>query len=211
MYVAHPTAGRSTAKACSDVCITDNPDIDELMKQAEMISHGDMDDDLADLFSLYQVEEDISATTSTEDQLEEQLPESAGTLPQPARPVVQMAMRPECHAIFGDSIARDLVLPVLPNDSTINLSQPGNTYDKEEVMVHDYVSEWIREAAKRGASPGKALIWMGGNETYGRPRSTPRGLNPDAVADVIGTVKNVASTVVVAGPVVRLWRDRGAR
>ena len=77
--------------------------------------------------------------------------------------------RPECHAIFGDSIARGLVLPVLPNDSVINLSVGGNTWEKEVNRVHDHISQWTKEAANRCARPGKAFIWMGGNKAYGRP------------------------------------------
>ena len=103
------------------------------------------------------------------------------------------------------------MLPVLPNDTTINLSEGGNTWEKEQHRIHDHISRWTAETANRGARPGKAFVWMGGNETYGRPGTSPRGLDKDAVAEVIKTVKTVAKSVVVAGPVIRLWRDRGTQ
>ena len=82
-----------------DVCTIDNPDIDELMEQVRQISHGHIDDDLADLFTLHSDEED-SAATSTKGRLEDQEPpEPAGALPQPATVSEQRSV-----SLIGESL-----------------------------------------------------------------------------------------------------------
>lgn len=125
---------------------------------------------------------------------------------QQGRPAEQPA-RQVCHLILGDSIAKALNLPHKEGEVAINLSESGNTWRREATIICDHMGEWVTYASRIGASLGDVFVWMGGNETYGRPGLPPVGLSERAVTEVLQKLVPIAK-VTLAGPTIRLFRDK---
>ena len=150
---------------------------------------------------------DVHPLPTTDFELVVTAPETPAPAP-PASPPATDAAVSRCHLILGDSIAQHIQMPVLPGDFTMNLAEGGNTWRREEKGIQHHLREWEAECSRKGAIPGSILIWMGGNDVYGRPGQRPQGLDRGAIQRVLTEAKT-HGRVVMMGPTIRLWRDDG--
>ena len=202
-------------------------DTEDLLQEAEDVGRGIFDEDIRELVQLYAEPHDSGNLDATSKELHDLFKEPqfqvtlmgetsglAGRIePREADESSDnhtRESRPRLHLILGDSLAAkldDLVLS--KKEPILNLAVSGNTWAREKYLIKEHIREWEDSARNRGLRLGKVFVWLGSNEVYGRPNQKARGLSERDVTEVMEELGS--NTVLLAGPIPRLWCDAGAR
>ena len=133
----------------------------------------------------------------------------------PERPSGLPVMRQgQLHLLLGDSIPERAVFSTKqPGDQILNRSQGGATWFSVLERIERYNTSWLTAAAALGLNPGKAIVWLTGNDVYSRTTGLAR-YSDDSLKEigraarvVVQRLRTHADEVVILGPLPRLAGD----
>ena len=140
------------------------------------------------------------------------------------RPVMAVANRGQAvraaepgrlHLLLGDSIARDSGMRTTNiADDLFNLARSSETWSRTRRHLPGNLDAWRTAASAFGMELGAVVVWLTGNDVYGRRRGLP-GRKDDATLNkikeearlVVRDIKRVTEEVVILGPLPRLAND----
>ena len=121
------------------------------------------------------------------------------------------------HLFVADSNGSGLVaagLDVRPPDILLNRVEGGRKWTSLSIIIRRDINWWRLAAQCFGCAPGVAVIWLSGNDSYPHPRRPSEPVVDTSVMEayflqVMRDLRDVATRVVIIGPVPRFRFDRG--
>ena len=120
----------------------------------------------------------------------------------------------QLHLLLGDSIPKRAVFSTKqPGDLVLNRSEGGESWLSILERIDRYITSWLTAAAASGLNPGKAIVWLTGNDVYSRATGLARFTDESlreigrAARVVVQRLRTHATEVVILGPLPRLAGD----
>ena len=130
----------------------------------------------------------------------------------PGRPSGLPAVRQgRLHLLLGDSIARRAEFSTtVPGDQILNRARGSATWASVKERLERDITSWLTAAAASGLRPGKAILWLTGNDVY-RKGSGLKGYTEDSLREtgrvaraVVQRLRAHTGEVIILGPLPRL-------